>query len=104
MIRCQTVSSRWKNKRASRQQMDMQMKYRLAAIGICVDHNAIPIFRKTLIASDIRGRREQMAELAPMPGAGLIQRINMLARNDQNMGRSLRRQIVKGNASIVLKD
>ena len=44
----------------------MQVKNRLATIRICVDHDTIPIFGKTLFSSDLGRCEEEMAELITM--------------------------------------
>lgn len=84
--------------------MDVKVKNRLAAIGIRINNNTIPIFRKTPVASNTPCRKQQMAQCSLVSGTGFIERIDMFARNDKNMRRCLWDQIVKGYASIILVD
>lgn len=82
----------------------MQVKDRLAAVGVGIDDHSIALCCKAEAASDVGGGRQQMAEHRPVLLFGLIERIKVLSRDYQNVRRSLRAQIVERNASIVLKN
>lgn len=81
----------------------MEVKYRLAAVGIGIDHHTITVVGKSAIACYVRSRLQQTPERVAVARLRLVQRVDMLSRDDQNMGRSLRADVVKGNAHIVLK-
>jgi len=84
--------------------MNMQMKNGLPAGVIRIYHRAVPFFGKTLPARDLAGRQEKMAERFAVCFAGLIERGEMLARDDQNMRRRLRTDVVKGHAGLIFID
>ena len=64
----------------------------------------VTILGKPLVTSDLSGSQQQMSDRCFIHFMRFIKRNDMLTRNDQNMGRSLRTEVVKGNANIVLID
>ncbi len=82
----------------------MQMKYSLTAVTVSIDYCAITIFGKILAASDFRAGQKQMSEHCRMLFRGFIKRPEMLARNYQNVRRSLRLNVVKSYAKVVFID
>lgn len=81
--------------------MHMKVEYGLAAIGVRIDHDPVSIAGETLALCDIGRRQKQMAESLLMPRGSLVHRIDVLARDDENMGRRLRRNVVERQAKIV---
>ena len=82
----------------------MKMKDRLTAVGIRVYDNSITIFGEAFFPRDLGSRQKQMAERLFICRSGLVERIDMLARDDQNMCRRLRRKIVERHANFILVD
>lgn len=80
------------------------MKYRLAAVRVCVDHDAIAGIGKPLFTRDLSRRIKEMPERTFMFAGSFIQRRNVLARDDENVRRRLRAEVVKGDTNIVLVD
>ena len=83
--------------------MNVKMKYRLPAVGVCIDHNAITVLRKTLLPGDLCGSQKQVSERLFIIRPRLLKRINMLARDDQDMCRSLWTEIVERDTCLILK-
>jgi hypothetical protein len=98
---CVKLSARGKDELSSAQKMDVQMKNGLAAVIVRIDHDAVSFFGKTLTASDLGGGQKQLAERFPVALSRLVERGNVLARDQQNMRRSLRVDVVKSHAKIV---
>lgn len=94
--------SRWKYEWPAAEQMDMDVKDRLAAVGICVDDDTIAVVGKAATAGDLSRSQKQMAEHRRIFFRGLIERIDMIARYDQDVRRGLWGNVVKGKAHIVL--
>ncbi len=84
--------------------MHMKMKDRLPAVAVRIDHNAIAVISETSISSDLGGSRKHMTQGFRMLGTGSRERIHMLAGYQKNMRRSLRAEIVKGDANVILID
>lgn len=83
--------------------MHVKMKYGLSTIGVRIDHHTIAVRRKSTMPCYLGGDKQQVSERLLLGRTGLIERVNMNARNYQNMCRSLRREVVKSNANVVLK-
>src|SRR5688572_10547444 len=95
------ILARRENERPAAEQVNMKMKDRLPAVGVRVDDDAVAVFGETLFARDFGGRQKQPPERLLMIFPGLVERIEMLARNDQDMRRRLRADVVKSDASLV---
>ena len=80
------------------------MKYCLAAIGISIYDNAITVFRKPVVARDIRAGEKQVPEHALFIFRRFIERIDMPTGHDQNMRRRLRLQVFKCDTSVILEN
>ena len=83
--------------------MQMEMVYGLAAVFAGIHHDAVA-FREAFVAGDLRGHPEEVTEQSVLIRSGLGKRINMLARNDQNMYGSLGIDVGKGVDAFVLVD
>lgn len=66
-----------------------------------IHHETIPSFCNAKIARDVLPCEEQRADQLLMFRRQMIDRRNVLARNDQNMNRRLRIDVVKRQGSIV---
>ena len=84
--------------------MQMQMKNGLPAVRVCIYHDAVTVSRKALRSSDVCGRQEQVAKRFLLALTYRIERVKMLARDDEDMSRSLRVEIIERHANIVLKN
>lgn len=82
----------------------MQVKYGLTAVGVSIDHNAVTIFGKPVLASDTGSRQEKMAKGKFVIRGCPIQRVDMLARDDKNMGRGLWTKVIECNARLVFEN
>ena len=92
--------SRRENKCAARKQVNMKMKYRLTAVTISVDHDAIAVFSKTLFTSYASGSKKKIAQFRRI--GSFVQRIDMLAGYHQDVRRRLRVKVIKRDAFFVL--
>jgi hypothetical protein len=81
--------------------MDVQVKNGLAAGVVRIDDDTVAFFGKTLAASNFGGGQKQLTEGFPVALSCLVERGKMLARNQQNVRRSLRVDVVKSYANIV---
>src|SRR5436190_593650 len=84
--------------------MDVEVKHGLPAVGVRVYHHTISVLGKALVACDLCRRQKQMAERLFLTIRRFVQRIEVLARNDQDMRRRLRAEVVKSDAHAVLKN
>ena len=66
------ILTRRKNERATAEQMNVQMKNRLSAVGVRIDHDAIAVFGKTFVAGNFGGSQKQMSERFLMIFSGFI--------------------------------
>src|SRR5688572_28962544 len=83
--------------------MDVEVKDGLSAVGIRIDDHAITVGGKALLAGDLGGGEQEVAEGFAMLLGRHVQRIDMSTRDDKYMGRRLRALIVERNAHVVLK-
>jgi len=81
----------------------MEMKHGLPAVGVSVYYNPITIFGETPFTGDTSGRQKKMAERLRIVLPGFIQRVDMVARNDENMSRRLRTKIVERDAYLIFE-
>jgi hypothetical protein len=98
------VLPRRKYELPARHQMYVQMKDRLSAVRICIDDYPVSILRKSLITGYLRRNQQHMAQDTLMLLICLIKRIKMFARDDQDMSRGLRRNVIERNAIVVLEN
>ena len=85
------------------EQVNVEVIHGLATMFSRVDHGAITT-GEILGARNLSRHPEQMTEQGRMARTGISQRNDMLARHDQDMHRSLRIDVGKGVALVVLKD
>ena len=96
--------TRRSDKRATAEQMHVQMKNGLPAVLVRVDNDAITVLVKTFFAGYSSAGQKQMTERFPVIFARLVERIEMLARHNQNVRRRLRADVVKSDAHIVFEN
>ena len=80
----------------------MQMEDGLPAVGVRIDNHSITVFRKALLTCDRRRAQKQMTESALVVLFGFVERVDMITRNDQDVGRGLWTEIVERNTRVVL--
>ena len=83
--------------------MQMQVIYRLPAIDSCIHHDPKTL-RQLLLFRQLRCDQHQMPQKFPICLTDLVQRGDVLARNNQQMHRSLRMNVGKRNAGRILID
>ena len=81
--------------------MDVQMKDGLPAVSVRVDDRAVTGFGEFVFAGDFRRHQMKIAERFEVFVFRLVERFDMLARNDQNVRRGLRVQVFESDAHIV---
>lgn len=91
-----------KYKGTARKQMHMYMKYCLTAVAVSIDDHPVSIIGKAALPGKLGGCQQKVSEHRALVRRGFIQRVDMIARDDQDMCRSLRTQIMKGDAKLVL--
>lgn len=84
--------------------MHVKVKNSLPAICVGVNDNPVSVFRETLFTGYISCGHQQMSKSGAVCLVRPVQRIDMFARDYQNMRRSLRAKVIKCNANIVLKN
>src|SRR5215207_2068115 len=84
-------------------QVNVQMKHGLTSIGVGVDHNAITVLCKSLFTRDLRRGQQKVSKLILVFEPSRIERVHMIARDDENMRRGLWGEIVERDAQLVLK-
>ena len=89
--------------RPSAQQVYMQMIDRLPSIAARVDHSAIAVMQ-AILARDFSRSPKQMAQHYTMLLDRLSKRADMLSRHNQHMHWSLRIDIRKRDAQVILID
>jgi hypothetical protein len=88
---------------AAAQQVQMEMVDGLTAFHAGVRHDAVTL-GEAFFAGDLRCDPEQMAEQVALAFAGLMDRANVFAGDDEDVDRRLRIDVGKGVDAIVLKD
>lgn len=96
--------TRRKNELTTAEKMKVKMKDRLPGVGVRIDDDAVTAPSKTFLPRDFGGGQKQMSERFLMLRLRRIERREMLARNDQNVRRRLRADVVKCYAYIVFKN
>ena len=95
--------SRGPGERASAEQVDVEMIHGLAAVLAGVDHHAVAL-GQALLAGDLGGGPQQVAEQRAVALIGIGQRGDVFARRHQHMHRRLRVNVREGVAELVLVD
>lgn len=89
---------------AAAEEVDVEMGNGFAAVGAVVDDKAVACGGYVFAAGDVGGGEEEAAEKRLIIGFGGSDSRDVLFRNDENMDRSLRRDVAEGEALIVLED
>jgi len=82
----------------------MQVKYGLPGAGVAIHNNPVAALGNTLLARDLFCGQKQLAYLLRI---AFVQRINcrdVLARNYEDMGRSLRIDVTKSDRGVRFVD
>src|SRR3954467_5733201 len=82
--------------------MQVDVKNGLAGIGVRIDHSAIPALRQSFGLRELCGHQMHLADDVGV--LRLVQRHDVLPRNDQNMNGRLRVDIPERDAMLVLRD
>lgn len=82
----------------------MQMKDRLPGFGSGVDDGAEAVPGDAFLPRDLRRKAQQMTEQGVMLTRGVIERREVLARNQQHVRGSLRVEIAERDGVIVFVD
>src|SRR5215208_6478571 len=98
----QPPSARWPSHPAATQQVHVDVKDCLPRISIRIHHRSVARIRNTFSLGDLRGEERQATDQLGV--AHLVERFNVLARNDDDVGRRLWIDVVEGHAMIGLGD
>jgi hypothetical protein len=89
--------------RASTDEVNMEVKHRLSRSRSDVEHGAIAIFNGTL-ARNMRSCQMATANQFSVLGSSFFQSGNVLFRNDQDVGWTLRIQVLESKRVLVFVD
>lgn len=81
----------------------MQVRDRFAAVGAVVDDKTVAV-REVLLPGDRRRREQEVPENVLVFAGGLTDARNEFFRNDQDVGRGLRIDVLQSDAVIVFVD
>ena len=84
-------------------QMQMQMMYRLSAIVACIHNDPVAVIQ-LFFARDLCCRSHQMTHQHRIFSQRLRHRADVLFRNNQQMGRSLRIDVWEPDAKFIFID
>src|SRR5947209_3836089 len=84
--------------------MDMQVVYALAGVRSCVDYHSIAARVHTKLLSHLVARRQQAAQDWLVRCVGLPEGGDMLARDNNGMGRSLGMNVFESDNPVILQD
>jgi hypothetical protein len=84
--------------------MEMQVRHGLAALVTVVDDNAEAVFSEAFLFRDDPDPGEEMAEEILVGGIGLPDPHDQLLGHEETVHRSLRRDVAKAEAEVVLVD
>ena len=93
--------SRRPSESAPSEQVDVQVVDRLPAVFAVVDDDAVSLVQAAR-AGNLRSCSQKMTQQKPVVLLRARQRVKMLARGNQNMGRRLRVDVRKGVALLIL--
>ena len=85
----------------SAQQMKMEVKNGLACVRTCVDDYAKAFLRDTLFLRELGGNQKNIANYFSIVSAQIRKRGDMLARDNQNMNRRLRIDVLEGHHGVI---
>lgn len=83
--------------------MKVQVKDSLTAVAVRIYDDAITVLRETFFASDLGRSQKEMSKRFFIRRVSCIKRVDMMARNYENVRRSLRAQIVESDADVILE-
>jgi hypothetical protein len=86
------------------QQMEMEVENGLASIRSGIDDYAKSCLRNAMFLRELAGNPKNMSNYFSIGSAQIRKRRDMLARNDQNMNRSLRIDILEGHHGAIFVD
>jgi hypothetical protein len=90
--------------RATADHVQVQVKDRLACARARIDHGAVTRLRQALLVGDARGDAQQMAERRFVAPRSVVERLQMLARDDERMDGRLWVDVAKRHRAIILID
>lgn len=82
----------------------MQVKDRLAGVGIAVEHRSISAGGVSVLFGDRRCGSHDLSNQRIIFRRQVVQRGNVASRNDEHMRRGLRRDVFERDDVVVLKD
>jgi hypothetical protein len=88
----------------SAQQMKMEVKNALARVGACIDDYAKAFLRDALFVRELGNNQKNMANYFSIGSVQIRKRRDMLARDNQNMNRRLRIDVLKGQDRVIFVD
>jgi hypothetical protein len=87
-----------------REQVQVDVKYRLTGFAVTVEDSTVPSVGITLLGRDCRGKPQHASEEPFVRRAEVVQGRNVTPRDDQRVQRRLRVNVVEGDELIVLAD
>jgi hypothetical protein len=82
--------------------MNMQMENRLSTVTVGIYDDSVTVVRKASVARDLTSGHKQMTKGVPVLGGRLRERIDMFARDEQEMSWRLRADVAESDADIIL--
>ena len=80
------------------------MKHRLASFAVTVEDGAVPCVGVALLPRNGGCTPDHVANQQIVSGGKVVERRDVTSRDDENMERSLRVEILKGHEPIILID
>ena len=100
-----TENLTWRpGERAAAEQVDVEMIHALAAVFSGVEHQAVALGGETLVAGNLRGGPQQVAEQRAITRIGIVQRADVFAGRHEHMHGRLRVKVREGVAQLVFVD
>lgn len=89
---------------AAGEQMKMDMKHALPRLVVGVHHQPVTMLGEALLCGELFGGEKQLADQHGIIALQIIDRGDMFARNDQDVGRRLGVEITKGDDIPIFID
>src|SRR3954464_10445009 len=80
----------------------MQVKHRLSCVGIAIEHGAIAAIGMSVLFCERCRDTHHFTHQAIVCGGELVEACNVASRNDQDMGRCLRSDVLECDHVLVL--
>jgi hypothetical protein len=96
--------SRGPSEVTSTQEMEMEVKNSLASVYAGIDDYAKPVLRNALFLRELGGDDENMPNYCSIALVQIQQCRNMLARDNQNMNRRFRIDVLKSHHGVIFVD